>query len=348
MRKDKVLRLPLFFLLSGISILFTGCFSHRGQINVSQQSSIVWPVAPAETRIRYLYSFHSPTDLGMKNGFVAWLTGAQKPPELRQPVAIAIGKDETIYVVDIAGSLYSFRLNAGKFKQQRETVAGNLGTPVGLTIGAHDSVYVIDASTRRVIVYSSSLVAVREFDTGLQLPAGIVWDAKENQLWIADAKRNQIGRFDLSGKMNFRFGDDGDTTRRLNTPTHLWLDSTGLYVSDAFNFRVQLYTRDGKYCRSFGKLGSNPGALARPKGIATDSDGNLYVVDALFGNVQLFDRDGRLLLFFGTTGSLAPGSFNLPNGIFIDTKDRIYIADTHHSCVQVFQYVTKSDSSRKK
>jgi len=347
LQRDKVMRTLLWILLTA-SILATGCLAHRSLFVVSQQSSIVWPSPPEVARIRFLYSFHSPKDFGMKSGFVAWLTGTDSPPELQQPVAVAVGKDETIYVVDISGSITSYRLNAGKYKQQRATVSGTLGTPVGLTVGANDSVYVIDTATRKVIVYTSKLAPVREFDTGMQLPAGIVWDKRENQLWIADSKRNQIGQFDLSGKQNFRFGDEGDVNNRLNTPTHLWIDSTGLYVTDVFNFRVQQFTRDGKYIRTCSKLGSNPGALARPKGVATDSEGHLYIVDALFGNVQIFDSTGTLLMFFGSTGSFASGSFNLPNGIFIDSSDRIYIADTHHSCVQVFQYITKRDSIRSK
>ena len=54
------------------------------------------------------------------------------------------------------------------------------------------------------------------------------------------------------------------------------------YVSDAMNFRIQVLNSAGEVISSFGETGDATGYLARPKGVATDSYGNIYVVDALF------------------------------------------------------------------
>ena len=57
------------------------------------------------------------------------------------------------------------------------------------------------------------------------------------------------------------------------------VDSEGmLYVSDWGNDRVQVFTRDGQFVRSFGKKGSGQGELNGPRGVCVDAD-YVYVVD---------------------------------------------------------------------
>ena len=95
---------------------------------------------------------------------------------------------------------------------------------------------------------------------------------------------------------------------------------------------------DGRFLGSVGENGNRPGYLARPRGLATDSDGHVFVSDAAFEAVQVFDDKKNFLLFVGRAG-VTPGQFNMPGGVFIDGRDRVYVADTQNARVQVFQYV---------
>jgi DNA-binding beta-propeller fold protein YncE len=104
------------------------------------------------------------------------------------------------------------------------------------------------------------------------------------------------------------------------------------------NFRIQVLNTEGQVVSVFGKAGDSTGFLARPKGIATDSYGNIYVVDALFHAVQVFDLKGNFLYTFGSQGH-NQGEFWMPNGIFIDQQDNIYVADTYNSRVQIFKLI---------
>ena len=79
--------------------------------------------------------------------------------------------------------------------------------------------------------------------------------------------------------------------------------------------------------------------MARPKGIATDSQGNIYIVDALFHAVQIFNSKGDYLYTFGKKGK-GQAEFWLPSGIFIDNNDKIYVADSYNSRIQIFQYTS--------
>ena len=73
-------------------------------------------------------------------------------------------------------------------------------------------------------------------------------------------------------------------------------------MADSGNFRVQVLDLDGEVQAVFGEKGDAAGDLSLPKGVATDSQGNIYVVDAHFENVQVFDSTGRLLMAFGREG----------------------------------------------
>jgi hypothetical protein len=92
---------------------------------------------------------------------------------------------------------------------------------------------------------------------------------------------------------------------------------------------VVKYDRDGHFVAMFGRLGSNLGHFARPRGITVDRDGRLYAVDAAFNNVQVFNKDGRLLLFFGEGGK-EPGNFLLPAQVIIDYDNLQYFQKYVH------------------
>lgn len=72
--------------------------------------------------------------------------------------------------------------------------------------------------------------------------------------------------------------------------------------------------------------GSEPGQLSRPRGLATDSKGNLYVADSGNGRIQKFDADGKFVIQFGNNG---PADTNLkdPNGVAVDAAGNVYVVD---------------------
>jgi DNA-binding beta-propeller fold protein YncE len=111
-----------------------------------------------------------------------------------------------------------------------------------------------------------------------------------------------------------------------------------LYVVDTLNFRVQIFTPNGKFIKTFGEIGNLPGNFYRPKGIGLDSEGHIYVSDASFSNVQIFDQDGRLLLSFGAFGS-GLADLRLPAGLYINEHDQIYVVDQFNNRIQVYQFL---------
>jgi sugar lactone lactonase YvrE len=174
-------------------------------------------------------------------------------------------------------------------------------------------------------------------EKGFKRPAGIAITTS-GEKFVVDVLDNKLHKF---SKNDLYLGEFLKISEKeeLNTPSYVAVDSIGnIYLTDAMNFAVKLYDKNGNFIRQIGEVGDVPGSFARPKGIALDSENNIYVVDANHDNIQIFNKDGQLLLYFGVNGA-GPGQFYLPNGICIDRKDRIFIADTFNRRIQVFKFL---------
>jgi sugar lactone lactonase YvrE len=86
--------------------------------------------------------------------------------------------------------------------------------------------------------------------------------------------------------------------------------------------RISIFNSDGKYIRSWGKLGSGPGEFRTPHGLAFDSRGRLFVADRGNVRIQVFDQEGK---FVEETKN-----FSRLSGIAI-VNDTIYGADSESS-----------------
>jgi DNA-binding beta-propeller fold protein YncE len=99
-------------------------------------------------------------------------------------------------------------------------------------------------------------------------------------------------------------------------------DGQRLYVSDFAQLEVFIFDFATK---KFRKLGTEQ-KLARPVGLALDSDERLYVVEQEKKGFSVFARDGKHLRF------VTHQSLERPAGIAIDrARGRIYVADTAHT-----------------
>jgi len=87
--------------------------------------------------------------------------------------------------------------------------------------------------------------------------------------------------------------------------------------------------------REWGREGSGPGELSEPRGLASDTHGNLYVADTKNHRIQVFDGNGQLLRQFGSQGS-GDGQFKEPCGVFVDPEGGIWVADTWNQRIAHF------------
>jgi DNA-binding beta-propeller fold protein YncE len=80
----------------------------------------------------------------------------------------------------------------------------------------------------------------------------------------------------------------------FNGPTDVAWDAQGnIFIADGFgNARIAKFDKDGRYIKSWGSRGSEPGQFNNPRSLAVDAQGNLYVADKGNNRIQVFDGEG--------------------------------------------------------
>lgn len=304
--------------------------------------------APSHPRVEYLRTLPSVREFtkprGLFSRMIALLAGPdEEKPELLRPFATAQDSFGRLLVADPGQhGIHIFDFERRKYDFLKGTRGRLLESPIDVACDTNDDIYVSDSVRGQVFVFDARGRFQRTIGGGgagsrLQRPTGIALDRAAHRLYVVDALRHQVLVFDMNGTLIQAIGRRGRGPGEFNFPTAVTLSTGKIYVVDAMNFRVQAFTPDGQFVGAFGQPGNRTGAMSRPKGIASDTDGNLYVVDALFETVQVFDPTGRLLYYFGSTGT-GPGQFQLPSGISIDRRNVIYVADSLNRRVQVFRY----------
>ncbi|MBI5240465.1 MAG: 6-bladed beta-propeller [Elusimicrobia bacterium] len=310
-----------------------------------------WPAAPAAPRLRFLSEIRGENDAPEKprGKFAALLRAAlgigpgsgAGPGGLSSPAGL-FARDGTLYVAD-PGRAQVLRYDLGKSKGEwlPKGRGQRLASPVGVAAAPDGRVFILDSSLGKVFILDREGKPKGELEgdpQGLGRPAAIA--ASDQRLYVADTRNHRIMVYGMEGVFLTAFGRRGTGPGEFNYPTYLYFDrrSGQLWVCDSGNFRVQWFDADGRHLGTLGEAGDRPGYLARPRGLARDSDGHVYVADAAFDAFQILDPEGKLLLFVGRAGT-APGQFNLPGGLFSDEQDRIFAADSYNGRVQTFQYL---------
>jgi len=77
-------------------------------------------------------------------------------------------------------------------------------------------------------------------------------------------------------------------------PTDVAWDAAGnIYVADGYgNARIAKFDKHGKFIKSWGSRGADPGQFSTVHGIAIDAQGNVYVADSGNKRIQVFDGEG--------------------------------------------------------
>ena len=254
-----------------------------------------------------------------------WGTAGDGPGQFRRPVAIAIDQAGLVYVADALNDRIHVFTREGVFVRawgSKGSGPGQFRQPEGVAVDRHGQVFVADTFNYRVQVFTADGSFLR------------TWGSKGN----GDGQFLHPGG-DENGPVGIVVADDGN-----------------VYVTDPWNFRVQVFTSSGTFLRKWGHLrtpgGSwntpraiaaslRGGSLNTPAGIAIEPTGNVVVVTAgwmsTFGAfaVHRFTAAGEFLQRWGTDG-FGPGQFDSPAGVAVDRAGNVYVADSRNNRVQKF------------
>lgn len=313
----------------------------------------VWPPPPDIPRYRFVgqltgeENFQRPDDkreniaVRVFRWVVGLTTGKPIPNVLQRPQGGMVDAMGRIYVTDMSRqAVCVFDPVSGKF--QAFGLADRLvpfQAPVAIAEGPAGQLLVTDSKLGMVVRLASDGSPLGQFGKGeLVQPTGIVRDAVNRRIYVADSRSHEIKVFNDEGVLQQSFGGKGEAPGQFNSPTYLALAGDTLYVADTLNSRIQLLSAQGEPRHVFGERGLFVGNLPRPKGLTVDRFGLIYVVESYFDHLLVFDGTGQFLLPIGGTGQ-GPGQFYLPAGVWTDNNKRVYVADMFNGRVVVFEFL---------
>jgi hypothetical protein len=284
---------------------------------------IFFPPGPEEPRLQFLASFSSEEELrGGNDNFASFVTGskgAENP--ILKPYGIAL-RNGKFYICDTAlDALLVMDLSNKKMIAATGKGEGVLRQPLNVSVDEDGSRYVVDSVRNQVVIYDArgQFQAVIGKKDEMK-PKDVL--VSHDRIYVADVQSHSVKVYDKSNRellFSIPRADEAESIlTRLFQPTNMALDQEDrLHVTDTGAFRVQRYSRNGKYESSFGKNGSGPGEFKMPKGVAVDHEGRIYVVDAANQVIQIFDKKGQLLMWFGEPTESTAG-LDLPAKVIID------------------------------
>jgi DNA-binding beta-propeller fold protein YncE len=262
-----------------------------------------------------------------------WGRRGTQPGDMVRPRAIAIDARDHLYIVDFTARIQVYDRD-GNYLTGWTTPDYRKGRPSGLSIDRDGNLIVSDSHYSCFRIYSPEGVELRSIGGPLAYVSDVVQDA-EGYYYVAEFGEHQrITKLDAQGQLLCSWGSAGTEPGQFQRARALALGPDGLlYVADACNHRIQVFTRNGELVRHWGQAGAAPGELSYPYDLAFGADGALYVVE--FGNhrVQKFTAQGLSLGCWGGPGREA-GRLHNPWALAVDSKGRVHVVDTENHRVQ--------------
>jgi DNA-binding beta-propeller fold protein YncE len=267
-----------------------------------------------------------------------------------EPRAIAVDpRTGRFHVADRTGRIQLFEPDGEPILEWR-LPEYRQGQPVGLAVEPSGTLLVNDSHYHRILRYEAdgSRILASWGSEGKgpgQLTFGrdVVVDS-DGFIYAGDygGLNDRILKFSSSGEFILEWGGKGDAPGKFERPQGMAVEKIDgreetILVADCANHRVQRFARDGEWLSSFGTLGTGPGELKYPMGVAVGSDGSIYVSEWGNNRVQRFDAAGRPAGFWGRPGR-AEGELATPWEIAVAPGDRLLIADCGNNRVQVFEW----------
>jgi uncharacterized protein (TIGR03663 family) len=144
------------------------------------------------------------------------------------------------------------------------------------------------------------------------------------------------------------FGTTGALDGQFNGPHGIAIAPDGsIYVADTNNNRIQHFSKDGEFLKTWGTFGDNStgdlpiGSFNQPWAVAISPDGKyIYVADTWNHRIQKFTSTGTPLKTWGTPlyepSNNNPFGIWGPRGIAVNAQGNVFVADTGNKRILVY------------
>lgn len=254
-------------------------------------------------------------------------------PRVPAPRGMTVSPDDEYLVLDNAGRVLVFN-EKGDFERQWWMPEYSVGKAEGICVLKDGRIAVADTHYHRVVFFDhdgnvTSMIGQRGSGPGdFVYPVAVIQDPDENIYVCEYGQNDRVQKFRPDGTWLLQFGGTGTEPGQFQRPSGIVWHDHKLYVVDAFNHRIQVFTDEGRLLDVLGASGKSAD-LHYPYDIAIDQNADLFVVEYGGGCVTKLSRDGRMLGRYGVTGrGQNPGEFSTPWSLAFDNRGRLYVCDT--------------------
>ena len=111
-------------------------------------------------------------------------------------------------------------------------------------------------------------------------------------------------------------------------------NSGEVVVSERYEYRISVYSREGKHIRSFGSKGPGEGHINSPHGVAITSDNHILITDDHNDRIQMFTMEGRFVKSVGKEGKKQL-QFDNTSSIAVHPSGKVFVSEIHNHRIQV-------------
>lgn len=247
------------------------------------------------------------------------------------PRGICPGPNHELYVLDNAGRVLVYD-EAGELVREWWMPDYDVGKAEGVCVLQDGRVAVADTHYHRVVLFDQQGIEQLRFGRLGEGPGDFIYPVKVIQspsgtLFVCEyGGHDRVQMFQPDGTYVGEFGTFGTAPGEFQRPSGIvWRDGL-LYVVDAFNNRVQVFTEQGQFVKVIAD-GTDGASLYYPYDIALTPDDRLLVVEYGGSRVTAIDLEGELIGRFGTPGG-GENQLMTPWGLTVDSRGRLLICDT--------------------
>ena len=279
----------------------------------------------------------------------SWKSFGSQPGHFFCPTGIAV-YENIVHVCD------SFNRRMQSYNTTTYTWEpwGKLGTNDGEFVFPYDcavdhegNIYVTDHDNHNVQKFNKDKKFIKRYHySGLRNPTGIAiyqeQESNDTRLYIVNSNKSSI----------IIMGDSGEILNEkqyeFSFPNSIAIDSQNkwFYVADSGNRRIQKFTLNGIFLKSWGNDPNKDNMLKYPFGITINNKGDILVSDREDSKIKQYSSKGKLVRTIGYKG-FNPGALYSPTGIAVDKNNKIYLTDRRQHRVQLFDMVNLTEGVTK-
>ncbi|CAF4272915.1 unnamed protein product [Adineta steineri] len=292
---------------------------------------------------------------------------------LNTPMGIAVGENDSIYVMDSTDSSSRLQLFYPGSQSGITIINASIGPDLdeffyvtAINIDVSGNIYILDRINSRVTKWipgaSTGILVAGGNGHGfslnqLYLPWDFFVEPNTSYIWIADYYNCRVVKWVNTSTAILVAGKNtyGLQANELNRPQGLFLDtsdSNTLYIADTYNHRIQKWLYGASsgttVAGQSGVSGSAFNQLYTPFDLIVDTNGSMFIVDDGNNRIVLWllgATSGRVIAGTGVGGVL-PSQLNQPYYLALDLTGALIVNDYGNSRIQRFPIMCYTSDER--